>query len=102
MSQLVFYLSDDGRTSIHFRAADGTVWLTLRQLAELYGTTKQNVSLHVRKILAEGEPSADAIVKEDLTVQVDGKPSVISWCCPWRTPSWDTYRHACGFCLCSS
>ncbi|MGQ0525267.1 MAG: RhuM family protein, partial [Betaproteobacteria bacterium] len=76
MSELHIYQSDDGRTRIQFRAADGTVWLTQQQLAELYDTSKQNISLHVQNIFSEGELSAEATVKEDLTVQVEGKRQV--------------------------
>lgn len=76
MTELVIYRSDDGQVRLQFRALDGSVWLTQQQLAELYGTTKQNVSLHVRNILAEGELDAAATVKEDLTVQQEGSRRV--------------------------
>ena len=52
--ELILYRTEDGQTDIHLRAADGTVWLTQGEVAELFETTKQNVSLHIRNILKEG------------------------------------------------
>jgi len=71
--EIILYQTDDGATSVHLRAQDGTVWLTQLELAELFQTTKQNISLHVRNILSEGELPADAVVKENLTTAADGK-----------------------------
>ena len=67
-SSLVIYESEDGRTRIQVRLDGQTVWLTQRQMAELFETTKQNVSLHIRNILGEGELPRST-VKEYLTVQ---------------------------------
>ena len=55
-----------------FRAEQGTVWLTQAQMAELFDTTKQNVSLHMTNILAEGE-AGPSVVKESLIPASDGK-----------------------------
>lgn len=74
--ELILYRTDDGRTDIHLRAADGTVWLTQAEIAELFDTTKQNISLHVRNILDDGELAAEATVKDYLTVQTEGKRQV--------------------------
>jgi hypothetical protein len=54
----------------------GQAWLTQLQLADLYQTTKQNISLHVRNILSEGELSEEATVKDNLTVQTEGSRQV--------------------------
>ena len=70
--ELILYTAEDGRAAVHLRAEDGTVWLTQLQIATLFDTTKQNVSLHVRNILDEGE-LAGAVVKESLTTASDGK-----------------------------
>nr|WP_312477582.1 virulence RhuM family protein [Achromobacter ruhlandii] len=67
------YATEDGATRFFLRAQDGTVWLTQLELADLFQTTKQNVSLHVRRVLAEGELVAEAVVKQDLTTASDGK-----------------------------
>ncbi len=72
-NELVMYATEDGATRFFLRAQDGTVWLTQLELADLFQTTKQNVSLHVRRVLAEGELVAEAVVKQDLTTASDGK-----------------------------
>lgn len=69
MGELIFYQSDDGKSRVQFRAMDGNVWLNQQEMAELFATTKQNASLHIKNILAEGELGAAATVKESLTVQ---------------------------------
>jgi hypothetical protein len=61
---------------VQFRALDGTVWLTQLDIADLFDTTKQNVSLRVRNVLAEQELSVAATVKESLTVQPEGRRQV--------------------------
>ncbi|MDZ4675398.1 MAG: virulence RhuM family protein [Gemmatimonadota bacterium] len=71
--ELILYQTEDGATSVQLRVEGGTVWLTQLELAELFQTTKQNISLHVRNILQEGELAADRVVKEDLTTAADGK-----------------------------
>ncbi|MEM7386331.1 MAG: virulence RhuM family protein [Verrucomicrobiota bacterium] len=76
MSELILYASEDGRTRLHLRAEDGTIWLTQLEIAELFQTTKQNVSLHAKNILEEGELSEKATVKESLTVQSEGQRKV--------------------------
>ncbi|WP_257387748.1 virulence RhuM family protein [Tahibacter caeni] len=74
--ELILYRTEDGRTELHLRAADGTVWLSQAEMAELFETSKQNISLHIRNILEEGELSAEATVKDYLTVQTEGKRQV--------------------------
>lgn len=76
MSELVLYTSDDGRTRLDLRIDGRTVWLTQLEIAELFQTTKQNVSLHARNIFEDGELRPEATVKESLTVQIEGKRKV--------------------------
>lgn len=76
MSELVLYTSDDGRTRLDLRVEGQTVWLTQLEIAELFQTTKQNVSLHAKNIFEDGELSTEATVKESLTVQTEGKREV--------------------------
>jgi hypothetical protein len=71
--EVILYQTEDGATSVQLRAQDGTVWLTQLELAELFQSTKQNISLHVRNILSEGEFDTQAVVKENLTTAADGK-----------------------------
>lgn len=76
MSDLILYTSDDGQTRINLRVEADSVWLTQLETAELFQTTKQNVSLHAKNIFEEGELSAAATVKESLTVQMEGNRQV--------------------------
>jgi hypothetical protein len=73
MSSLIIYTSDDGNTRINLRVEADSIWLSQLEIAELFQTTKQNVSLHARNIFAEGELSPDSVVKESLTTAADGK-----------------------------
>lgn len=77
--ELIFYRSDDGRAEVHLRAEGNTVWLTQAEMAELFDTSKQNVSLHVRNILKEKELSDNSVVKESLTTAADGKNYRVKW-----------------------
>ncbi len=72
-SDLILYQTEDGRTRIQCRFENETVWLTQQHMAELFQTTKQNVSLHIHNIFAEGELCEDSVVKEYLTTAADGK-----------------------------
>ena len=72
MSELILYQTEDGRAEVRLRAEDGSVWLSQAEIAELFATTKQNVSLHAANILKEGELAEGATVKESLTVQIEG------------------------------
>ena len=71
-SELLLYTTTDRGTRIEVRLEDETVWLSQAQMAELFQTTKQNVSLHIRNIYDEGELERPATVKESLTVQPEG------------------------------
>ena len=75
-NDLILYTTDDGEAQFVLRELGGQVWLTQLQLAELFQSTKQNISLHVNNILDEGELQAEATVKEYLTVQTEGKRAV--------------------------
>ncbi len=73
MSELILYTSKDGRTRLDLRVEGQTVWLTQLEIAELFQTSKQNISLHANNIFEEGELVADSVVKESLTTASDGK-----------------------------
>jgi hypothetical protein len=72
-SQILIYQTEDGNTKIDVRLENETVWLSQSQMVELFQTTKQNISLHVRNIFEEGELQEDSVVKEYLTTASDGK-----------------------------
>lgn len=70
---LILYTSEDGKSRVSLYARDGSVWLNQQQLAELFATSKQNVSLHIVNILKDNELDANSVVKEYLTTAPDGK-----------------------------
>lgn len=76
MSDIVIYATEDGRNRIELRVEGGTVWLAQLEIAELFATSKQNVSLHIANILDDGELDTAATVKESLTVQTEGSRRV--------------------------
>ena len=71
--ELILYRTDDGHAAIHLRAVDGTVWLTQAEVAALFETTLQNVSLHLKNIFQDNELEADSVLKESLITAADGK-----------------------------
>ena len=75
-NKLILYKDEEGRVSVNVRFADEDVWLTQQQLAEIYSTTKQNVSQHIDNILADGELEENRTVKNFLTVRQEGKRQV--------------------------
>ncbi|SFJ97226.1 virulence RhuM family protein [Bradyrhizobium sp. cf659] len=76
--ELILYRTEDGRDTIRLRVVDGTVWLTQAEIAGLFDTTKQNVSLHLKNIFDDGELHRDSVVKESLTPAADGKAYLTS------------------------
>ena len=71
ISEILLYQTEDGSTRIDVHFQDETVWLTQMQMADLFQTTKQNVSLHIKNVFDEGELEQKGTVKESLTVQKD-------------------------------
>ena len=69
----VLYEAPDGQSRLSVRLEGKTVWLTQAQMAELFQSTKQNISLHVQNVLDEGELSDGSVVKEYLTTAADRK-----------------------------
>ncbi len=75
-SQFLIYQAENGAIKIDVRFEDETVWLTQPAMAELFQTTQQNISLHLRNIYAEGELSSGATHKEYLSVRQEGSRKV--------------------------
>ena len=75
-SEIIIYQTEDGQTKIDVRMENESVWLTQAEMAELFQTTKQNISLHINNIFKEGELLKSSTVKEYLTVQNEGKRKV--------------------------
>ncbi len=74
--EMIVYRTDDGQAEVQLQTLDGSVWLNQAEMAELFDTTKQNVSLHIKNILKDGELPEAATVKESLTVQNEGRRRV--------------------------
>lgn len=72
-SNLIIYNTVDGRASVVLYARDGSVWMNQNQLAELFDTSKPNISMHISNILSENELHQDSVVKNYLTTAADGK-----------------------------
>ncbi len=72
-SELILYQTEDLQTQIEVRLEGETVWLSQAQMSELFQTTKQNISLHLRNIFAERELEEDSVVKYYLTTAADSK-----------------------------
>ncbi len=74
--ELILYTTEDGATSIHLRAVDGTVWLTQAQMADLFQISTQAVTQHVRVIYGDHELAEEATCKELLQVRAEGARQV--------------------------
>ena len=70
--EIVIYQTEDGRAGIDVRLDGETLWLCQADLAELYQTTKQNISLHIQNIYEENELLDAATCKDYLQVQTEG------------------------------
>ncbi len=76
MSELILYLTEDGRSQIKLRAMDQTVWLTQREMAELFDVTTDNVGLHMKNIFEDAELSREATTEDSSVVQIEGSREV--------------------------
>lgn len=73
MQEIILYQTEDGKSQIQLRAEGETVWLSQLEIAELFNATKQNISLHLKNIIEDGELDPISVVKESLTTASDGK-----------------------------
>lgn len=69
----LLYEAAPGETRLLVRVEDESVWLSQTQMVELFQTSKQNISLHIRNVFEEGELREESVVKEYLTTAADGK-----------------------------
>lgn len=72
-AEFLVFTSQSGGNTIEVRVQDETVWLTQNLIAELFQTTKQNISLHLKNIFRDGELDENSVVKDFLTTAKDGK-----------------------------
>ena len=72
-SDLILYLTEDGRTRLQVRLEGETVWLSLNQMADLFQRDKSVISRHIKNVFEEGELVRDSVVAESATTAADGK-----------------------------
>lgn len=88
-TEFLLYQSEDGRIRIETRMENETVWLSLNQMAGLFGVNKSGISRHLKNVFESGELVRDSVVAIFATVQIEGERQVlreinaITW-----TPSW--------------
>ena len=75
-NKLILYKDEEGKVSVNTRFADEDVWLTREQLAEIYATTPQNISLHVGNIYQDQELIEEGTRKNFFLVRQEGKRQV--------------------------
>jgi len=73
MTDIIIYNTPDGKSSIALYAKDGSVWLNQSELAELFATSKPNISMHITNILKDNELDANSVIKQYLTTATDGR-----------------------------
>ena len=71
--QIIIYQSNDGKSQVSLYAKDGNIWLSQKQISELFDTSKQNIGQHIAAILQEGELQENSVVKNYFTTASDGK-----------------------------
>ena len=88
MTQLILYTSEDGQSRVQLRADRGAVWLSQRQMAELFDASPDNIGLHLKNIYADGELQRAATAEESSVVQTEGGREAPR--CFWTTNNAET------------
>lgn len=76
MNEIIIYTDDQENIQLEVRLEEDTVWLTQAQMAELFNTTSQNITIHLKNIYKEAEVDEKATCKESLQVQKEGSRMV--------------------------
>ena len=76
MSEIVIYEDSNNQIELTVQLEGETVWLTQKQMSELYATTTQNITMHLKAVFSEGELREISTCKEFLQVQQEGKRKV--------------------------
>lgn len=71
--EILLYQTEDGETRVEVRLRDETVWLSQKQMAELFQTSVPNINMHIKNIFDEGELRADSVIQDFLITAADGK-----------------------------
>ena len=72
-SNFIMYTTDDGQVEIEVRLEDENVWLTQKAMSELFDTTRNNITIHIKNIFEENELEENSVSKESLLTASDGK-----------------------------
>lgn len=75
-NELIIYNTEDGNAKINLKLEDGTIWLSQLEIAELFQSSKQNISKHIKAIFSDGELDEKSTVNYKLTVQKEGKREI--------------------------
>jgi len=73
MSDLILYTTEDGKSRIQLRAKDQTVWLSQREMAQLFDVSTDNVGLHLKNLFADGELEETSVTEDSSVTAADGK-----------------------------
>ena len=73
MNNILIYVSKDGKSSVDVNLENDDIWMSQEVMANLYDTTKNNISMHLKNIFDEGELKKDSVVKKFLTTASDSK-----------------------------
>ena len=77
--EIIIYNTEDGKTNVKLYAQDGMIWMNQQQIALLFESSKQNISLHIANIFKDKELDKKAVVKNYLTTASDGKNYEITY-----------------------
>lgn len=72
-NDIIIYTTDDGQVDIEVKLEDENVWLTQNSMAELFDTTRNNITMHIKNIFEEGELQENSVSKDSLLTAKDGK-----------------------------
>ncbi|MDP4010781.1 MAG: virulence RhuM family protein [Candidatus Roizmanbacteria bacterium] len=75
-SEIIIYQSTDGLTKVDVQMDGDTIWVSQSQIAELFGVTSQNITIHLKNIFSDGELDENRTCKESLQVQKEGNREV--------------------------
>jgi hypothetical protein len=76
MTDLILYTTEDGCSQIKLRRRDQTVWLTQREMAQLFDVSTDNVGLHLKNVFEDGELTRETTTEESSVVQIEGNREV--------------------------
>lgn len=72
-AEIILYQSEGANVPVQVRYMNETLWMPKREIADLFGTSKQTISYHMGNIFGDGELDKESVVKEILTTASDGK-----------------------------